>query len=1118
MSETLRTRDYRFICLCALVCAASLFVGLRYFQRAFPEASIDFRVDRDSSKAVALNFLREQGISTDGYLQASTFRYDDETKVFLERELGLERTNTLVTGPVKLWRWGHRWFRPLDKEEIRAEVTPGGKLASFSHALPEDAPGADLPVDAARGVAESFLVLEMRRSLESLEFVDSQTEKRPHRTDHVFNWKLPAVHLGAGSYRVAVTVHGDRVDGYDEYVRVPEQWSRGYARLRSLNETTSLIDVVLLALVGVAMLVAIGRRIRIKDVRWKAGLAFGGICAGLQFLASLNEFPLQKYRFETNSSYAGFLTQTILAAVLTAIAFGGVISILTAAAEPEYRQAFPGQLSIRRMFSWRSIRTRSFFIASLAGITLTFFFFAYEIGFYLLANRLGAWAPAEVPYTDLLNTRFPWIFVLLGGFFPAVSEEWVFRAFSIPWLSRLWGRRWLAVAVASFVWGFGHAGYPNQPFFIRGLEVGIVGLVLSWAMFRFGIVAPLIAHYSIDAFYSAFLLLRSGNAYLVGSGAVTAGLNLIPLFLAAAAYIVTRRFEPEAPVINAADPRQVTSRMPDITPEPVPVRTTYSELSRKAVIGAVIVLAAGVLLQTIRTPRFGARIRFAKSATDAAEAAKDFLSGMKFDLAGYDEVTMPSSRIDGPAAQYLYSTGGLTALNGVYGGQVCPVVWQSRFFKPLEKQEYLVNVDPSSGKVVGFRRLLDEDAPGPDLPAPKAQQIAAAFLTHQGYDLRRQELKETTSEKPRQRRDTTFDWEEHPGTTGAAREARVRLEVGVQGGTVGAWTQFVKVPEQWIRERDRVGACRMAAIAGRAAFCLWMFGLALLYLIRGTRRGTINWRLAAKIAGVAIGIELVAVVNSIPAMLFQYDTQIDMRTYALTAMVGALLTLIGIGLAAAFAVGLAVGCYPDAPAALLSRPRLSWGRDAVAAAAACLGAALVVEWMAGQITARAHTLALAPALPIPNGIGSYIPLLAMLRDLFLSTLFFTAVLAFAVKLWTETHARWKRWLIVAGLLASFLPTNAEHATEAALDLIPAVLLIGSAFVVIKLLTRDNYLAYLVCTAVFTTFRLAHLLMAQDNPALFVQGSLVIGLTLAALLSLVVLYPRAAARQFASPAS
>ena len=49
MKDKLQPRDFRFISICLVLAAAATWFSFGNFYRAFPEASIDFRVDRDQA-------------------------------------------------------------------------------------------------------------------------------------------------------------------------------------------------------------------------------------------------------------------------------------------------------------------------------------------------------------------------------------------------------------------------------------------------------------------------------------------------------------------------------------------------------------------------------------------------------------------------------------------------------------------------------------------------------------------------------------------------------------------------------------------------------------------------------------------------------------------------------------------------------------------------------------------------------------------------------------------------------------------------------------------------------------------------------------------------------------
>ena len=194
-------------------------------------------------------------------------------------------------------------------------------------------------------------------------------------------------------------------------------------------------------------------------------------------------------------------------------------------------------------------------LGAILGITLTGIFIAYQTGFYIVAYRFGAWSPADVPYSDLLNTRFPWLFVLFGGFLPAVSEEFLFRMFAHPVPAEAGALHRRGGGAGRLHLGLRARGYPQQPFYIRGVEVGIGGVALGLIMLRWGILPTLVWHYSVDAMYSAMLLLRSQSLYFKLSGAASAGIVVLPVLVALAAYWRRGGFEPETGLLNADESR-----------------------------------------------------------------------------------------------------------------------------------------------------------------------------------------------------------------------------------------------------------------------------------------------------------------------------------------------------------------------------------------------------------------------------------------------------------------------------------------------------------------------------------------------------------------------------------
>jgi len=1058
MKQRFQASDYRFIGICLALAAVATWYSTRNFYRAFPEASIDFRVNRDDGRALAERFLARQQFHLAGYREAARFDYDDTAKTFLEREIGLERANQLMGSRVRLWRWSYRWFRPQQKEEFRADVTPSGDVVGFSHELAEEAARPTPAADQARTLAENFLRSTTRRDPAALDFVEVNETVRPHRTDRVYVWKERDFNLHDSTYRVWVSVLGNEIGGFGEYLKVPEQWQRDYRTLRSKNAMAQNVDQTFMILLMMGMLIVLIMRIRRQDVRWRRAALVGIAGMVLALCASLNGFPLQEFGFQTTDSYGGFLSRELMDALGSALGVGGFLFVMTAGAEPLYREEYGGQISIANLFRPRGLRTRRFLKGAILGVTLACIFIAYQTVFYLTAYKLGAWSPADVPYSDELNTAFPWLFVLFGGYFPAVFEEFTFRMFAIPFLRRL--VRWLpaAVVLAGFIWGFGHAAYPQQPFFIRGVEVGIGGVALGIIMLRWGILPTLVWHYSVDALYSAMLMLRSHSLYFKLSGAASAGIVVLPIVVALVAYWRRGGFEPAEGLMNADEPGPVEPTVPaEAPPEAEP---TYKGLSTRARVAAVAIFAVGLATLAIKVDRFAQSPRFKLGADVALAKADAFLRLQSIDPAKFRHVVFTQThwgQDDNFAAKYFLERGPVSRASRLFERYHIARYWSVRYFRPLDKEGVNVGVHPETGEVFGFSHSLAEEAPGADITDDAARQIATVFATNHGMDVGSMDLKENYSEKKKARRDHTLIWEARPSDARNVDEVRYRTQVDVSGDRVTAWRCYWKVPEAYSRARERQNWLSISITALRigvgVVVVVWGFWL----MIASIRRGSIRWGLVLRLAIAAALLSTVDNLLRLPQIFEGYDTTVPLASFYANTWIGIATGIVGgvlgFGLAAAFLTSF----FPDCLSALRAVRRRYAAVDAIAAALAAVGLAIAAGRLEAWLDARFHAYAL-PGVGAPWIIESLAPSVSGLANVLPGALAMAGILALVAVLAGRMRRFWFGALVAAASMC-IIAEEARTIAEAALSYSHIVFLFGCALVLYRWFGRRNYLAY-----------------------------------------------------------
>ncbi len=1036
-TERLDARDRRLILFVLAVVVLSVTYARINFARAFPEASIDLRYSKDQITGMARAFLAGRGLAPEGFRNLTLFDSDETARAYLERELGLEEANRLMGGPVSVWRWRARWFRPPEKEERIVYLSPEGKLVGFRHVIAESAPGARLSQDQALDVARRFLD---QRTQEPHRLIEQQRFERPNRYDYVFTWEKENFRVKSATYRRTITVQGDAAGEYREYLRVPEQWERDFAALRSRNDLFATIAnafYVPLVLAAAAILVLAIRR---GAMQWQPVLLVSAAVGGLMVLNQWNALAFTIDRMPTSSPFPEMVALGLLQGMGAGVMVFFYVALAAAAGEPLYRTEFPNKLSLRGAFSKEGIRTKEFFLATVSGYGFAGFHTAFIVAFYIIAQRLGAWSPQDVQYSDLLSTWLPWLYPLTIALMASTSEEFWFRLFGISLFKRYLKLRWLAVIIPAFIWGFLHANYPQQPAWIRGVEVGVIGVGAGFLMLRFGILATLVWHYTIDAILIGMFLLQSKSLYFQLSGWFVGGAVLLPLLASVVFYFRNGGFLVDDELKNAA------SRTLEAEPEPAPQIQTEAAAGEEAFtpawparslyLAAVVALLLGLFANPVRMGDF---VKVRLTRTEAQAVSDAWMRGRGVEPAQWRAVSEFIANVRAPDFEYLRRLYGREQANRIIEKWTQTAVWRTNYFRPLQKEEWYVYVDVQK-RVFRTDHALAETAPGANLGQDDARRLAEHYLARQEINLGTYRLVDAQTEKREKRTDHGFVWE---STEFRAGEATARVSVRVIGDEVSEFRRFLKLPEQWVRDFERP---RIQSFFFPAALGVLVVPLLVVFIRRLSGHGTpahrYHWRAYLTVALVAAALSVVAVVNQWPSLWSGYSTETPVENF-LAGLVAYRLILVLLIAGGVFAGVLALDVFLQGATGGWIPPPL----DVFHAAAAA-----VLIWGAGRSLAWLEQLVSGPrygqASWLLPGVDALVPAYTVLHDAFTSGTLRTIVLVVAVSAAFGFLSRRTR-LVLVGILLAALAAGAASIGLAAFSLFTGLLWIAIVLFLLK---------------------------------------------------------------------
>lgn len=980
-------RDWMFIAVCAVVIAVSAVVIANWFSSAFPEASIDFRYDSSSSKVIAGGVMAAQHFDTRGMKHTAVFDSDDSARIFLERSLGLKRANDVIRREVRLWYWHHRWFRPLQEEEFSVDIAPTGELVSMTRTIPESRRMPTVEAGTARRIAEAFLA---KAGAKDLELISQSERQLPARLQRIYTWRSRSVHPAGAEYRHTITVDGDSVSSYAQSLKVPEEWLRNYHELRSKNNAAGNVDLIFLIATTVAALIVFVVRLRRGDLSVRFLLGVGAATFILSAGANLNSYQSTLAYYDTTTSYAAYIARfAFLGVLIPSMGAAMLLIVICGAGEVLFRERLPQQLALPGLWTMRSLTSRRVFRSIILGYTLVAFFIGYQTIFYVIAEKFGAWAPAEIPYDNtLLNSPVPWLAVLFAGFFPAMSEELMSRAFSIPFFERVFRSRVLAIVLAAYIWGFGHATYPNQPFYIRGLEVGSAGVLLGFLMQSFGLLPLLIWHFTVDALYTSLMLLRSGNVYYVVSTGIASMIFVVPLMASIVLYVRNGGFLPDDGLSNAAlpvtaEPEPAEERAEPPMPEPIRPR-------RGLVMALIIALALAILLTLVRQSSPADVVDYRITSDQAKSIAAAHLRALRQPLpariaaapvsafrswdaeSGREEGGSPDG-FDEVAATYMVRHGmPVGRLVEIMRTKIPTAMWTVRFFTPMEKTEYFVEVDPRTSRVTGYHKYADERAPGARLDRAAALAIATRAFAAYGASAADFDLKDALTFEQPNRRDWLFHFEQRQPLIA---EATRRVSVRLMGSEVTQFATTVKVPDAVYRDAHQQTFINVILLILRILGAVSALALVISGFIMATRHGVPLWKRAARVALVLSIVPVARVFMTGELRLFTYNTSTSWDTFLVNATTNAVRLA---GLQILMIVASVVAIFAAAPyaRAVISREgRARFGRHAALAVLTAIGLLVSGREIARFAAHRFPSMANVGEMSVPDEAVLPLPLL-----------------------------------------------------------------------------------------------------------------------------------------------
>ena len=853
------------------------YIFLKLYDTAFPLVTINFKVNRETAQKIAVQYLEKLGYSTTGYESTVIFSMYGSTKEFLEKELPQKEANQLMGKIIPVWYWKVRFFKYREKKEYTVFVEPTGKIIYFERVISDDEPDGTLSMNDGETKARFFL-MKQGVNTDKLEIVDRIGKPLKNRTDRTFTFQDKEINIKEARLYYKVHFQGEKPGYYATYLHIPQKillaWKDEDKKGELLvNIANFLVFIMLLGLVVYINTHGI-------PFRWKFAAIITGALVLVTLLEQVNSLSLIESGYSTNMDKGNFWTGVWVSIIVMTVLYG-VIGFFTTSLGTSLQDGSRRKENLVMLLGGHKIPLNIFI-----GYAVAFIILGYDVIFYLAGKYVGVWTPLDISYDNILSTPLPWVNALFIGFSAAVLEEIFFRMCAINFLEKWMDsvkffkkfrlNRILPLVIPAVLWAALHCNYPQEPFYIRAVELTFVGIFLGWIYKKYGILSTIVSHYCLNAVYGSALLIKSNNPYFVISGYVTVSLMLIP---AVAAFIMrdkVAKIEKDAleedrriREAEAAKPEVLRTGKSVVIPRgKMDDSVSYTKLEQPKgifpikfsfqfkIIMIILALLGIVSSLLIKSPKLGSEEKFSINPFQAKTIARKFLEEMEVDLTdsvfGVQAMEYPEPE----EMRYIARQLGIKAASKHFKKYLPGQVWVVDVNFDKRKESYRV-VLHSNGKIFTYYHSVTEDWGKTKLSKEEAKEKALKYLKNFKGNFEFSDFQEKSRNN---RTDYTFIFREKSGDVG---DAVLSAKILVKGNETQWFQKYFEIPGSFKRKQEERGIKDTVSLVVMAVTGLGFFIWTIIYSIKRKLAGEMDLKFAIKFALVVAISAIIQRINQV---------------------------------------------------------------------------------------------------------------------------------------------------------------------------------------------------------------------------------------------------------------